>query len=106
MPARVDSHWVNCSMSSGRPSLARAIATAASRTSGCWALSALEQRAMVRFCSSAVINPSWPSHSTMWRQFSGPMAPVGSLAAVRLTGPADADGSADLGGLAVFMVRW
>jgi hypothetical protein len=51
--ARPASHWVSISMSSGLPSLARAMDTLARRTSGCWALSACEQRAMVRCASSA-----------------------------------------------------
>ncbi len=59
-------------MSSGLPSPARVIATAASRTSGCWALSAWAQRAMVRRASSAEITPSSLSHSTSRRQSSGP----------------------------------
>src|SRR5687768_7835473 len=59
-------------MSNGLPSLARSIATAASRTTGCWALSAWEQRAIVRRASSAEIMPSWLSHSTSRRQSKGP----------------------------------
>src|SRR6185503_3057597 len=51
---------------------ARAIATAASRTRGCCALSACEQRAAVRRASSAEITPSSLSHSTRWRQSTGP----------------------------------
>jgi hypothetical protein len=54
------------------PSLARAMDTLASRTSGCCELSACEQRAMVRCASSGEITPSERSQSTMRRQSSGP----------------------------------
>ena len=56
----------------GTPSLARSIPTAARRTRAGWALSAAEQRAMVRVASSGVITPSARIHSTMWRHCTGP----------------------------------
>ena len=74
-------------MSSGLPSLARSIATDASRTSGCWALSACEQRATVRRASSGEMTPSSLSHSTMLRQSSGPrggVLAVGGVVAARM----------------------
>src|SRR5437868_11843346 len=63
-------------MSSGLPSLARAMATAARRTSGCCALSAWEQRAIVRRASSGLITPSCSIHSTSERQSMGPRGAV------------------------------
>ena len=44
----------------------------AKRTSGCWLLSACEQRATVRCASSASITPSSRSQSTIRRHCSGP----------------------------------
>src|SRR3990167_7250422 len=72
-PQRWARYSVSISASSGLPSLARAMATLASRTSGGCELSACEQRAMVRCASSSAMTPSVRSHSTMRRQSSGPV---------------------------------
>src|SRR2546427_13255731 len=80
MPLRVARYWVSSSMSSARPSPARAMPTLASRTSGCWVLSACEQRATVRWASSAVITPSASSHCTSLRQSRGPEGLLGTTA--------------------------
>src|SRR6188768_2969121 len=82
--ARPARYWHSSSMSSGLPSATRTMDTAASRTSGCRALSVCERRAMVRRASSAEMTPSSDSHSTSCCQCTGPRGTVRAEAALGL----------------------